>query len=63
MPKALPSKVIIRRAVARDEKRWREAEGQVPQVAQVIENVAAGIDKASSDLEGALALQIGPASK
>jgi N-acetylated-alpha-linked acidic dipeptidase len=38
-----------------DEKRWREAEGQVPQVAQVIENVAAGIDKASSDLEGALA--------
>jgi N-acetylated-alpha-linked acidic dipeptidase len=47
-----------------DEKRWREAEGQVPQVAQVIENVAAGIDKASADLEGALsALQIGPASK
>jgi N-acetylated-alpha-linked acidic dipeptidase len=47
-----------------DEKRWREAEGQVPQVAQVIENVAAGIDKASSDLEGALsALQIGPESK
>jgi hypothetical protein len=30
----------------------------------VIENVAAGIDQASSDLEGALsALQIGPASK
>ena len=24
MPKALPSKVIIRRAAARDEKRWRE---------------------------------------
>jgi N-acetylated-alpha-linked acidic dipeptidase len=47
-----------------DEKRWREAEGQIPQVAQVIENVAAGIDQASSDLEGALsALQIGPASK
>ena len=47
-----------------DEKRWREAEGQVPQVAQVLENVAAGIDKASSDLEGALSgQQIGPASK
>ena len=47
-----------------DEKRWREAEGQIPQVAQVIENVAAGIDKASSDLEWALsALQIGPASR
>ncbi|MGA2398805.1 MAG: transferrin receptor-like dimerization domain-containing protein [Steroidobacteraceae bacterium] len=37
-----------------DEKRWREAEAQVPQVAQVIENVAAGIDKAASDFEGAL---------
>ena len=47
-----------------DEKRWREAEGQVPQVAQVIESVAAGIDKAASDLQGALfALQIGAASK
>jgi N-acetylated-alpha-linked acidic dipeptidase len=34
-----------------DEKRWREAEGQVPQVAQVIENAAAGIDKAASDLQ------------
>jgi len=47
-----------------DEKRWREAEAQVPQVAQVIENVAAGIDKASSDLEGALpGLQGGAASR
>jgi N-acetylated-alpha-linked acidic dipeptidase len=34
-----------------DEKRWRDAEGQVPQVAQVVENAAAGIDKASADLE------------
>jgi N-acetylated-alpha-linked acidic dipeptidase len=34
-----------------DEKKWREAEGQVPQVAQVIENVAAGIDKAAADFE------------
>jgi N-acetylated-alpha-linked acidic dipeptidase len=46
-----------------DEKRWREAEGQVPQVAQVIENVAAGIDKASSDFEGALRLRDGAASR
>ncbi len=38
-----------------DEKRWREAEAQVPQVAQVIENVAAGIDKAARDFEAALA--------
>ena len=38
-----------------DEKRWRDAEGQVPQVAQVIENVAAGIDKAAGDLEAVLA--------
>jgi N-acetylated-alpha-linked acidic dipeptidase len=34
-----------------DEKKWKEAEGQVPQVAQVIENVAAGIDKCADDLE------------
>ena len=47
-----------------DEKRWREAEAQVPQVAQVIENVAAGIDKASADFERALpALQDGTASR
>jgi N-acetylated-alpha-linked acidic dipeptidase len=38
-----------------DEKRWKEAEGQVPQVAQVIENVAAGIDKCADDLEALIA--------
>jgi N-acetylated-alpha-linked acidic dipeptidase len=38
-----------------DEKKWLEAEGQVPQVARVIENVAAGIGKAADDLEAALA--------
>jgi N-acetylated-alpha-linked acidic dipeptidase len=38
-----------------DEKKWIEAEGQVPQVAQVIENVAAGIGKAAADLESAMA--------
>jgi N-acetylated-alpha-linked acidic dipeptidase len=37
-----------------DEKKWHEAEGQVPQVAQVIENVAAGIDKAAQTFEGAM---------
>lgn len=37
-----------------DEKKWTEAEGQVPQVAQVIDNVAAGIDRAAQDLESAV---------
>jgi N-acetylated-alpha-linked acidic dipeptidase len=38
-----------------DEKKWAEAEGQVPQVSQVIETVAAGINKAAEDLEHASA--------
>jgi N-acetylated-alpha-linked acidic dipeptidase len=38
-----------------DEKKWREAEGQVPQVAQVVENVAGGIEKAAQDLDAAVA--------
>ena len=38
-----------------DEKKWKEAEAQVPQVSQVIENVAAGINKAADDLENAVA--------
>ena len=38
-----------------DEKKWAEAEGQVPQVSQVIETVAGGIDKAAEDFENALA--------
>jgi N-acetylated-alpha-linked acidic dipeptidase len=38
-----------------DEKKWREAEGQVPQVAQVLDNVAAGIDKAAADFEREMA--------
>jgi N-acetylated-alpha-linked acidic dipeptidase len=38
-----------------DEKKWIEAEGQIPQVSAVIGNVAAGIDKAARDLEEALA--------
>ena len=37
-----------------DEKKWSEAEGQVPQVSQVIENVAAGIDRAAQDFERAV---------
>jgi N-acetylated-alpha-linked acidic dipeptidase len=40
-----------------DEKKWKEAEGQVPQVAQVIENVAAGIDKCADDLEALIPSQ------
>jgi N-acetylated-alpha-linked acidic dipeptidase len=38
-----------------DERKWAQAEGQVPQVAAVIAAVAAGIDKAADDLERALA--------
>jgi N-acetylated-alpha-linked acidic dipeptidase len=38
-----------------DQKKWREAEGQVPQVSQVIEAAAAGIDKAAADFERAMA--------
>ncbi|MGH9544798.1 MAG: transferrin receptor-like dimerization domain-containing protein [Terriglobales bacterium] len=38
-----------------DEKKWKAAEAQVPQVAQVIENAAAGINKAADDLENAVA--------
>jgi hypothetical protein len=37
-----------------DEKKWKQAEAQIPQVAQIIENVAAGIDKAAADFEAAL---------
>ena len=36
-----------------DEKKWKEAEGQVPQVAQIIQTVSAGIDKAADGLEKA----------
>ena len=38
-----------------DEKRWREAEAQVPQVAQVIEKRGRGHRQGASDFEGALA--------
>jgi N-acetylated-alpha-linked acidic dipeptidase len=34
-----------------DQKKWREAEAQVPQVSRVIEDAAAGIDKAAVDFE------------
>jgi N-acetylated-alpha-linked acidic dipeptidase len=34
-----------------DQKKWREAESQVPQVSRVIEDAAAGIDKAAADFE------------
>jgi N-acetylated-alpha-linked acidic dipeptidase len=40
-----------------DEKKWTEAEGQVPEVAGVIDNVAVGIGKAAD----ALALAVGQA--
>jgi N-acetylated-alpha-linked acidic dipeptidase len=37
-----------------DEKKWEEADAQIPGVAKVIENVAGGINKAAEDLESAL---------
>ena len=38
-----------------DEKKWAQAEAQVPQVSRVIESVAAGIDRAAADIEQAMA--------
>src|SRR6202012_2884579 len=34
-----------------DQKKWKEADAQIPGVAHVIENVAAGIDKAADELK------------
>jgi N-acetylated-alpha-linked acidic dipeptidase len=36
-----------------DQKKWKEADAQIPMVAQVIENISAGINKAAEDLETA----------
>jgi N-acetylated-alpha-linked acidic dipeptidase len=38
-----------------DEKKWQQADAQIPMVAHVIENIAAGISKAADDLNAALA--------
>ena len=38
-----------------DEKKWREADAQIPQVSHVIESVAAGIDAAAAELERGVA--------
>jgi hypothetical protein len=38
-----------------DEKKWKQADAQIPQVAEVIENVAAGVSKTADDLEKAVA--------
>jgi N-acetylated-alpha-linked acidic dipeptidase len=37
-----------------DEKKWQQADAQIPMVANVLANVAAGIDKAANDLEAAV---------
>jgi len=37
-----------------DEKKWKEADAQIPQVAEAVENVATGISKAADDLERAV---------
>jgi len=38
-----------------DQKKWQEADSQIPMVAQVIEKIAGGINKAADDLEAAVA--------
>ena len=40
-----------------DEKKWTEAEAQVPVVAKVLNDVAAAIDKATDELQSANASQ------
>ncbi len=40
-----------------DEKKWKEADAQIPMVAHVIENIAAGVSKAADDLNATLALK------
>ncbi len=40
-----------------DEKKWQQADAQIPMVAQVIANIAGGIDKAAGDLESAVQAQ------
>ncbi|MGC2448290.1 MAG: transferrin receptor-like dimerization domain-containing protein [Candidatus Sulfotelmatobacter sp.] len=37
-----------------DQKKWKEADAQIPMVAQVIDNISAGINKAAEDLEAAI---------
>ena len=37
-----------------DEKKWQQADAQIPMVAQVIENIAGGINKAAADLDAAV---------
>jgi len=37
-----------------DEKKWQQADAQIPMVAHVIENIAGGISKAADDLEAVL---------
>jgi N-acetylated-alpha-linked acidic dipeptidase len=37
-----------------DEKKWKEADAQIPGVAQIIEKIAGGINKAADDLEAAV---------
>lgn len=36
-----------------DQKKWKEADSQIPMVAQVIDSISAGIDKAAESLEAA----------
>jgi N-acetylated-alpha-linked acidic dipeptidase len=40
-----------------DQKKWKEADAQIPMVAQIIENISAGIAKAADDLDAAVAVK------
>lgn len=40
-----------------DEKKWQQADEQIPMVAQVIENIAGGISKAADDLQAAVQMK------
>ncbi|HET9304714.1 MAG TPA: transferrin receptor-like dimerization domain-containing protein [Candidatus Sulfotelmatobacter sp.] len=40
-----------------DEKKWKEADAQIPLVAEVIDHISAGINKAAEDLESAVPAQ------
>jgi N-acetylated-alpha-linked acidic dipeptidase len=37
-----------------DQKKWKEADAQIPMVAEVIDHISAGINKAADDLESAV---------
>jgi hypothetical protein len=37
-----------------DQKKWKEADAQIPLVAEVIDHISGGINKAADDLESSV---------